>query len=75
MGYRYCDHCNKWLETAEYTVDSSGETVCPKDDHDATHGFILEAPVDEDEYRARLPNYYNDVDRMVQAGKDQELIE
>lgn len=75
MGYRYCDHCDEWLETDEYTVDGSGETVCPKDGHDATHGFLLDAPVSETEYRGRVPSYYNNLDAMIRSGKDQGLIE
>lgn len=28
MAYRECE-THGWLETAEYTVDASGETICP----------------------------------------------
>lgn len=29
MGYRKCPN-HGWLETAEYTVDKSGQTICPE---------------------------------------------
>lgn len=39
MAHRYCDSCGKWLATHEYTVDDTGETVCPEHEH-AVVGFI-----------------------------------
>jgi hypothetical protein len=40
MACRYCPECGEWLETAEYTVDETGETICPEDGHPAVHGYI-----------------------------------
>lgn len=40
MAFRYCPECDTWYETADYTVDESGETICRKDDHGAVHGYI-----------------------------------
>lgn len=75
MGYRYCPECEKWYTTAEYTVDDHGETVCRKDGHGATQGFILSAPVTEMVFRSDLPNYYDDREKMIQKARDQGLIE
>lgn len=40
MAFRYCPECDQWYETAGYTTNDNGETVCKKDDHDAVHGYI-----------------------------------
>lgn len=40
MAFRYCPECDEWYETANYTVNESGETVCKKDGHSAVHGYI-----------------------------------
>lgn len=39
MAYRYCPEHDAWLETADYTVDESGEMICPEHDI-AVHGYI-----------------------------------
>jgi hypothetical protein len=40
MAYRYCEECDTWYKTYDYTVNESGETVCRKDGHGAVVGFI-----------------------------------
>lgn len=42
MGYRKCSK-HGWLETNEYTVDASGQTICPACET-ATTGFQMETP-------------------------------
>lgn len=39
MAYRYCPDCGEWLETADYTVDEVGWTIC-KQHRVSTHGYL-----------------------------------
>lgn len=73
MGWRYCPQCKQWYETAEYTVDESGETVCREDGHGATHGFILSRPTKREFYNEH-PSWYDDRDEMFEAAVNQGLI-
>jgi hypothetical protein len=77
MTHRYCPECEKWLETMEYTVDDSGETVCP--DHKAVHGYIPSVMYDfytERDFRIdNRPSMYNDFSKMLQKAKEQNLVE
>lgn len=75
MGYRYCPDCDQWLETAEYTVDETGETVCPE--HRAVHGFIgggWDFPWSEQQFLAEHPSWYGDRTDMLDAAKRQGLV-
>jgi len=29
MTYRFCSNCVEWVPSERYTVDETGETVCP----------------------------------------------
>jgi hypothetical protein len=72
MGHRYCPQCEEWLSTAEYTVDESGETVCPQ--HKAVHGFIIDTPWSVAEFRNENPSWYDDQLDMLNAAKRQGLV-
>lgn len=83
--YRYCPECDQWLETSEYTVDESGETVCPDDGHPAVHGGIQSHrgfPVPEAEFRQQNdPRTYTGnadgsggYEEMLAAAKEQGLV-
>lgn len=69
MGYRYCPDCEKWLETSEYTVSESGETICP--DHKAVQGFLDGSPHANSN---DISSWYDDRDQMVGAAREQNLI-
>lgn len=73
MGFRYCPECKEWLETAEYTVDEQGETVCPK--HRATHGFIIDSPISTAEFHRQHQLGYDDKPEMLKAAREQDLVE
>jgi hypothetical protein len=72
MGYRYCPECGRWLETFEYTVGEGGETICP--DHKAVHGFIIDGPWTEQEFRREHPSWYDDREEMLSAARQQGLV-
>lgn len=70
MAYRYCPDCNEWYETAEYTVDESGETVCREDDHGSVSGYIqLHRHFDTD---VSLP--YDNTSQAKARAREQGLI-
>lgn len=73
MAYRYCPECDRWLETSEYTVDSSGETVCPE--HRAVHGYIDGSIRTEADLRQNLGYSHTDVEAEVEAALRQGLVE
>lgn len=73
MGFRYCPECDEWLETAEYTVDESGQVICP--DHKAVHGFIIDAPWSTTLFYSEHPSWYEDRQEMFEAAKRQRLVE
>jgi hypothetical protein len=71
MAYRYCPQCDHWYATHEYDVSEGGETICPKDDHAAVHGYIgREQSAAEWRRRTTLRN----VDDEVEAAIDQGLL-
>ena len=71
MGYRYCPKHGSWLETADYTVDDSGETICP--DHGVpVVGFIL-GPTTADDLRFDYGNY-DHIDAMIESARRQNLL-
>lgn len=77
MAHRYCPDCGEWLETAEYTVDEIGETICPEHEI-AVHGYMggsLDGPYTErDLLRDNDPRMYDDWDEMEQAAIEQGLV-
>lgn len=74
MAFRYCPDCDRWLETAEYTVDEIGETVCPKEGHPAVHGYI-DGSIRTVEDLRRSMSYHRDVSPEISAAIDQGLVE
>jgi hypothetical protein len=75
MAYRYCPGCEKWLQTYEYTLDETGELVCPE--HQAVHGYI--GPygnyTERDFRKDNKESMYDDFDEMLQSAYDQMIIE
>lgn len=69
MGYRYCDGCERWLETSEYTVSDSGETIC--EEHGSVSGFIIDAPWSTSEYKRQNPKMW---DEALSAARQQGLV-
>lgn len=79
MAYRYCPECEQWLETAEYTVDEIGETICPEHEI-AVHGYMGGSPFGlsytvEDLRRDNDSRLYDDWGKMLQAAREQHLVE
>lgn len=75
MGYRHCPDCEKWLSTSEYTVDESGETICPEEDHSAVHGFIIDPPWTRREFFSEHPSWYDDRGKMMDQARQQNLVQ
>lgn len=79
--YRYCPECDQWYETAEYTVDETGETVCRQDDHGAVHGSLQFSTYDrksyitEREFKRQNPQWYQGREDMLAAAKRQGLVQ
>lgn len=71
MVYRYCPDCDEWLETSDYTVDESGETVCPE--HRALHGYC-EYAWTERQLRGHLNITYSEIEDEVAAAHRQGII-
>lgn len=73
MGVRYCPECKRWLSTDEYTVDESGETICPE--HKAVHGYLCGPfPLTVGEFYSDVPAWYGDRSKMLDAAVGQHLV-
>lgn len=76
MTYRYCPTGDKWLETSEYTVDETGETVCPDHKtalHGSIQGFGGGYPITENEYYNQNKHLRN-AHEELEAAKRQGLV-
>lgn len=72
MAFRYCPECDEWYETAQYTVDDSGETVCKENGHGALHGYIDQSIKTVDDYRAETSR--TNIEDEINAALEQDLL-
>jgi hypothetical protein len=79
MTHRFCPTCERWLETAEYTVDQSGQTICPTHEI-SVHGYIGGATfgsyTERDFRRDNQPQIYGEeFTLMLEKAREQRLID
>lgn len=73
MAYRYCPECDQWYETANYTVNESGETVCETEGHGAVHGYIDGSMTTVNDFKRHT--YRSDIQDEIEAAVRQGLLQ